>query len=98
MIADGGPALRQVDYQCLSAAGAAVTSTWSGSEEPVDAVAAWFRHTLDGYVERAPNDWVRQRDGGTDLVVVAAAGQWPGSGRPARRRRRRAGARASARW
>jgi hypothetical protein len=71
------PTLHQVDYQCLSATGTSVTSTWFGSGEPVEVVADWFRHTLDGYVEQAPNDWVRNRPGGTDLVVVAAAGQWP---------------------
>src|SRR3712207_1932823 len=82
MIDDGRPVLEQVDYQCLSAAGASVTTTWFGSAEPVEVVAGWYRRTLYGYVERAPHDWARQRDTGTDLVVGAAAGQWPG-GTPA---------------
>jgi len=82
MLADGRPILTQVDYQCLFGGGSSITTTWFGSVESVDVVAAWYRRTLDGYVERASNDWVRQRSTGTDLVVVAAAGQWP-EGTPA---------------
>jgi hypothetical protein len=82
MIADGKPALEHVDYQCLIGADSSITATWFGSGEPVEVVAGWYRRNLDGYVERAPNDWIRQQASGTDLVIVATAGQWP-EGTPA---------------
>jgi hypothetical protein len=82
MSADGKPALEQVDYQCLLGVSSSITATWFGSDDPVEAVAGWYRRNLDGYTEQAPNDWVRQQVHGTDLVVVAAAGQWP-EGTPA---------------
>jgi hypothetical protein len=82
MSADGKPAMEQVDYQCLLGVSSSITATWFGSDEPVEVVAGWYRCNLDGYVERAPNNWVRQRASGKDLVVVAAAGQWP-EGTPA---------------
>jgi hypothetical protein len=82
MSTDGKPALEKVDYQCLLGVRSSITATWFGSGEPVEVVAGWYQRNLDGYAEQALNNWVRQQASGTDLVVVAAAGQWP-EGTPA---------------
>ena len=75
--AEEKPALAQVDRRCLLGIESSITATWYGSDDPVDAVAGWYRRNLEGYAEQAANNWVRQRAGGTDLVVVTAAGHWP---------------------
>ena len=77
--------MEHVDYQCLLGSVSSISATWYGSDESVEVVAAWYRRNLDGYRERKPNDWLRERDGGADLVIVAAAGSWPqGTPAPAR--------------
>ena len=71
------PGAAHLDYNCVLGS-ASITATWLVSDQPPDAVAAWYRAQLNDFAETEPGCWLRSDPGKVRrLVHVGPAHSWP---------------------